>query len=149
MKRSLWIGISLILAAIICLSCLRPHEIVSPGNLIPGHSTLQNNCFACHAPFQGASAERCTSCHVVADIGLRTTQGVEIRQSKRRPAFHQALTEPDCMARHSDHPRPRLTNASTVRFDHALLTHNETPPCEPSHLTPRDALRRRKALAHP
>src|SRR3546814_8451196 len=56
MKRSLWIGISLILAAIICLSFLRPHEMVSPGNLIPAHSTLQNNCFACPAPFQGASA---------------------------------------------------------------------------------------------
>src|SRR3546814_9477259 len=104
--------------------------MVSPGNLIPAHSTLQNNCFACHAPFQGASAERCTSCHVVADIGLRTTQGVEIRQSKRRPAFHQALTEPDCMACHSDHPRPRLTKASSVRFDHALLKADARANCQ-------------------
>src|SRR3546814_20081752 len=69
MKRSLWIGISLILAAIICLSFLRPHEMVSPGNLIPAHSTLQNNCFACHAPFQGASAERRPRSHVVSVTG--------------------------------------------------------------------------------
>jgi len=103
MKRSLWIAISLVLAAIIYLSFVRPHQMVSPGNLIPAHSALEGDCFACHAPLRGASAERCIACHAVADIGLRTTKGVKIVRPKARPAFHQALIEPDCMACHSDH----------------------------------------------
>src|SRR3546814_15995278 len=73
MKRSPWIGISLILAAIIYLSFLRSHELVSPGNLIPAHSARPTNFSACHAPFQGATAERCTLCHVVADTGQPPT----------------------------------------------------------------------------
>lgn len=142
MKRSVWIGISLVLAVIIYLSFTRPHEMVSPGNLIPAHAALESNCFACHAPFQGASADRCTSCHVVADIGLRTTKGVAIPQSQRHPAFHQALTEPNCMACHSDHPRPKLTKASAVKFDHALLKANARSSCQSCHTAPQDDLHR-------
>ncbi len=147
MKRFVWIGISLVLAVIITLSFTRPHEMVSPGNLIPAHAELESNCFACHAPFRGASAERCTTCHVVADIGLRTTKGVAIAQSGRRPAFHQALTEPDCMACHSDHPRPRLTKASAVKFDHALLKADVRANCQSCHTAPPDDLHRGQTLA--
>jgi hypothetical protein len=146
MKRALWIGVSLVLAGILSLSVVRPHEMVSPGNLIAAHSALQDDCFACHVPFRGASAERCTSCHLVADIGLRTTKGAEVRRSEPRPAFHQALTEPDCMACHSDHPRPRLTRASAVRFDHALLTADARADCQSCHLPPQDDLHGGKAL---
>ncbi|WP_414902654.1 cytochrome c3 family protein [Sphingomonas flavalba] len=147
MKRSVWIGISLILAVIIYLSFTRPHEMVSPGNLIPAHAGLESNCFACHAPFQGASADRCTTCHAVADIGLRTTKGVAIPQSERRPAFHQALTEPNCMSCHSDHPRPRLTKASAVKFDHGLLKVDARANCQSCHTAPQDDLHRGPKLA--
>lgn len=142
MKRSVWIGISLILAVIICLSFTRPHEMVSPGNLIPAHAALESNCFACHAPFQGASADRCTACHVVADIGLRTTKGVAIPQSKQHSAFHQALTEPNCMACHNDHQPPRLTKASAVKFDHVLLKADARANCQSCHTAPQNDLHR-------
>ena len=142
MKRSVWIGISLVLAVIVYLSFIRPHEMVSPGNLISAHSALEKNCFACHAPFQGASAERCTSCHLAVDIGLRTTKGVAIPKSERQPAFHQALTEANCMACHSDHPRPRLTRASAVKFEHALLKVDVRANCQSCHVAPRDDLHR-------
>lgn len=147
MKRSLWISFSLVLVAIIALSFVRPHEMVSPGNVIPAHAALESNCFACHAPFRGASAERCTTCHVVADIGLHTTKGVVIAQSDRRPAFHQALTEPNCMACHSDHPRPRLTKTSAVKFNHALLKGDARAKCQSCHTAPRDDLHRGQTLA--
>ena len=146
MKRTIWIGMSLVLTAILYLSFVRPHEMVSPGNLISAHSALQNDCFACHAPLRGASAQRCTSCHVVADIGLRTTKGVEISKKERRPAFHQVLTEPDCMACHSDHPRPKLTKASAAKFDHALLKADARANCRSCHIAPRDALHRSQKL---
>ena len=146
MKRAIWIGLSLALAAIISLSFVRPHEMVSPGNLIPEHSALQNDCFACHTPFRGASAERCTTCHAVADIGLRTTKGAKIAQDRQSTPFHQALTEANCMACHSDHPRPRLTQASPVRFDHALLKADARTKCQSCHVPPRDDLHRSPAL---
>lgn len=147
MKRALWIAMALALAAIIALSFIRPHEMVSPGNLIPAHAALQGDCFACHAPLQGASAQRCTACHRLADIGLRSTRGTGIAQGDRRPPFHQALTEPDCMACHSDHPRPKLAKARAVQFDHALLRVSVRTNCQACHLPPRDALHRGRQMA--
>ncbi len=147
MTRALWIAFSFALGAIIYLSFVRPHEMVSPGNLIPAHAALQNDCFACHAPLQGASAKRCTTCHVLADIGLRSTKGVAIPKSQRRPAFHQALVGPNCMACHSDHPRPKLTKAAAVRFDHALLKADARAKCQLCHVPPRDDLHRGQTSA--
>lgn len=140
MKHRLWIGISLALVAIVFISFTHPREMVSPGRLIPAHSALENNCFACHVPFQGASADRCISCHVLADIGLRTTRGTAIPQAARRPAFHQALANPDCVACHSDHPRPSLTKAGTLEFDHAVLKPTVLSNCQSCHTAPRDEL---------
>jgi hypothetical protein len=147
MKRALWIGLSLALAAIICLSFVRPHEMVSPGNLIPAHSALQNDCFACHAPLRGPSAARCANCHDVSTIGLRTTKGAKIQGREARPAFHQALTDPDCMACHNEHPRPKMAGAGAVRFDHAVLKADARKNCRSCHVPPRDDLHRAQALA--
>lgn len=146
MKRSWWIAISLVLGAIIALSFAWPHQMVSPGNLIPAHAALQGDCFACHAPLRGASAERCIACHAVRDIGLRTTRGTPIQRKESRPSFHQALIEPDCMACHSDHPRPTLSKARTISFDHALLNAAARPRCQSCHVAPRDDLHRGQAL---
>ena len=51
------------------------------------------------------------------------------------------------MACHSDHPRPRLTKASSVRFDHALLKADARANCQSCHMAPRDDLHRGQALA--
>ena len=146
MKRSLWIAVSLVLAAILSLSIIRPHQMVSPGDLIPAHAALQDDCFACHSPLKGASAARCISCHVVADIGLRTTKGAAIPPSVLRSAFHQALIEPDCMACHGDHPGMMLPKATSVRFDHALLKADARARCQSCHRAPGDDLHRGQNL---
>lgn len=147
MKRAIGFGLALLLASIIYLSFVRPHEMVSPGDMIPAHAKLRSDCFACHAPFQGASAKRCIACHVVAYIGLRTTKGLNIPQAKRPPAFHQALTEPDCMACHSDHPRPPFAQASAFKFNHALLKADARAKCQTCHSPPRDELHRGQIAA--
>jgi hypothetical protein len=87
MKRWLWIAVSLGLAAAIVASVVWPHQMVSPGDLIPAHAALQDDCFACHKPFHGASAERCIACHAVKDIGLRTTAGAPIAHTRRSTKF--------------------------------------------------------------
>lgn len=138
MKRSLLILVSLVLATIFTLSIIKPHQMVSPGNLMPAHASLEGDCFACHAPWRGATADRCLSCHALADIGVRTTKGIRIRKEKGRPAFHQALSEPNCLACHSDHARPVLERDKTISFDHALLRPSARNSCQNCHPAPRD-----------
>jgi hypothetical protein len=138
--RWAWFVVTAALAAVLALVVARPHQMVSPGDLIPAHASLQQDCFACHAPFRGVSAERCQRCHVVADIGRRTTRGVPI--AWKRPPFHQALTTRDCAACHTDHPRPRLTRNLDRPFDHALLRAELRDRCADCHAAPPDPFHR-------
>ena len=140
--RWLWTAVGLGLALVIAFAIRFPHQMVSPGDLIPAHAALQQNCFACHAPFRGPSAERCMSCHAVAEIGRRTTAGAPIIRPGHMPAFHQALADRNCMACHSDHPRPMLTHGELVRFDHELLRADLRGNCGSCHARPRDELHR-------
>lgn len=139
--RWVWIGLSTVLAAILALAFLFPHQMVSPGDLQTAHAGLQQDCFACHDAFRGAAPERCVECHAVADIGRRTTKGAPIAWS-RMPPFHEALLEQDCMACHTDHPRPRLTRNLAPAFDHALLKLDMRSRCATCHGPPKDDLHR-------
>jgi hypothetical protein len=140
--RWIWIAIGLLLAVIVAAIFVYPHQMVSPGNLQPAHAELQQNCFACHAPFRGASPDRCIACHTVADIGRLTTLGVPVTPASGRPAFHASLASQDCMACHTDHPRPRLTRNLVRSFDHALLTPAVQPRCAACHTPPKDNFHR-------
>lgn len=134
--------IALNLAALLALAFVYPQLMVSPGPLVKGHEALTGDCFACHAPLRGASAPRCVGCHVVADVGLRTTKGVPIATVTVRASFHQALTEQDCMACHSDHQGPRLTKRSRKPFSHALLQNSVRDRCSSCHGAPKDSVHR-------
>jgi hypothetical protein len=138
MKWLPWVIVGAMLSAVLVLAFVYPHEMVSPGNLRPAHASLERDCFACHLPFRGSSAARCITCHKVADIGLRTTKGKAITPTPGHPAFHQALIEKDCMACHSDHPRPLLTRTAAKSFNHTLLAPNMRGRCETCHIAPKD-----------
>ncbi len=140
--RWIWISLGVTLAAIVALVFFYPHQMVSPGNLKSAHHDLQQNCFACHAPFASASPERCVACHTVADIGRRTTKGEPISSLSRRSPFHQDLASQDCMACHTDHPRPRLTRNLVRSFNHALLKPEARAQCATCHNAPADELHR-------
>lgn len=140
--RWLWIVICANLLVLVALTFVYPNLMVSPGPLIPGHAALATDCFACHAPLRGASAERCIACHAVADIGMRTTEGAPVQSATTRRAtplkisFHQELTEQDCVACHSDHAGPRLNRRSRKPFSHALLRATTRKNCESCHVAP-------------
>jgi LSD1 subclass zinc finger protein len=146
--RWLWIVIAANLVVLVALAFVMPHLMVSPGPLIPGHATLTIDCWACHAPLRGATTERCMVCHTVADIGLRTTKGLPIqaapsgRTTPLKMSFHQELTEQDCMACHSDHAGPKLTQRDRRPFSHALLRVATRERCEACHTAPTDNLHR-------
>ena len=146
MTRLGWAMIGLALSAVIGISFVWPAKMLSPGPLTPAHAALQTNCFACHAPFQGAAPVKCTSCHRVAEIGLVTTKGVTLPQKTGVPAFHSALTEPNCMACHSDHPQSGLTKPRPIRFDHSLLRADRRTQCQSCHTAPKDNLHTAKDL---
>ena len=128
------------LAALLALVFIYPHLMVSPGALVSGHAEIATDCFACHAPLRGASVQRCVNCHVVADIGLRTTKGAPLAQRKLKTSFHQELIERDCMACHSDHEGPKLTQRSRKPFSHGLLRPAVQDRCDNCHVKPADKL---------
>jgi len=74
--------------------------MVSPGPLAKGHEELARDCLACHA---------------VADIGLKTTKGVQIPSRTVKVSFHQELIEQDCIARHSDRQGPSSPRSAASR----------------------------------
>jgi hypothetical protein len=139
-RRWVLVLIALNMCGLIGLAFVYPHMMVAPGPLVPAHARITNNCFACHAPFRGASADRCTACHKVADIGIRSTAGVPRPAARRGIAFHQSLTEPNCMACHSDHREPRLTRSAGPSFAHQLLRADVRDRCEACHRAPNNPL---------
>ena len=146
--RWLWAMIGAGLAVLLVLACVFPQRMLAPGPLVPAHAALANDCFACHAPLRGPAADLCIACHVLADIGLRTTQGVAItagHSGTARPlrrSFHQDLTTQDCMACHSDHAGPKLTQGSHQRFSHDQLREQARARCEACHAPPSNDLHR-------
>lgn len=139
MNSILKIVLAVNLAALALLVFVYPHLMVEPGNLIPGHKQLDTDCFACHAPFSGATSERCITCHKPAEIGRLTTKGQAIAKPLTSTPFHQKLISRDCVACHSDHAgvkRYRLQG----RFNHALLSKETRELCHECHKAPSDPL---------
>jgi hypothetical protein len=138
----IWILICLNLGIVAVLVFVYPHLMVSPGPVVAGHAGIASDCFACHAPLRGASSARCVACHAVADIGLRTTKGQSLPPKATKVAFHQNLSEQNCMACHSDHASPKLTQGHRKAFSHAMLRTAVQDQCQSCHRSPADKLHR-------
>ena len=128
------------LIGLTALVFLYPHFMIAPGPLLPAHAALETNCFACHAPLRGAVADRCITCHTVADIGLRTTTGAPIARATAITPFHQGLTSQNCMACHTDHTNPAFAPRSRTSFSHALLSTAIRDSCTSCHAAPATAV---------
>jgi hypothetical protein len=127
------------LAVLVGLVFALPELMISPGQVIDGHHDIATDCFACHTPFLGSSAEKCVACHAVDDIGRVTTTGEPIASDGRLIAFHQQLREDDCIACHSDH-RGVQAFRPIGQFSHDLLTAGLGRQCDSCHARPRDSL---------
>ncbi len=145
MKRP-WILLVVLanLGVIIALAFIYPHLMVSPGPLMPAHAALATDCFACHTPLLGAASGRCTTCHAVAAIGLRSSTGVALVRtgSAARTPFHQHLQAQNCLACHSDHQGSLVGQGIGRSFSHALLQPAMQQNCVGCHTAPDNALHR-------
>jgi hypothetical protein len=128
--------------AVVVLAIAFPHRMVSPGALTAGHAAIENDCFACHAPWRGAASQRCMRCHQPADVGVRTTLGVPLPPRNVKIAFHRELIDQDCMACHSDHAGPKRTERSRKPFSHELLRPAARRLCGGCHAAPLDGAHR-------
>jgi hypothetical protein len=142
-RRWVWVLVVLNLVALIALVFVYPQFMVSPGAVVEGHAKIGTDCFACHAPLRGASSERCVACHKLADVGLRSTTGQPILHATIKASFHQDLAEQNCMACHSDHAGPKLTQRSRKPFSHAMLRTEVREQCDSCHKPPANNLHRR------
>ena len=129
------------LAAIGVLLFIYPQRMISPGKLDPAHAELTTDCFACHNAFTGAAPERCIACHVVDKIGLFTTKGVPIVSTGLRAAFHQHLSQQNCMACHAGHAGTKVAGGGRS-FSHELLDPAVRAQCGTCHRKPDDGLHR-------
>jgi hypothetical protein len=139
MRWRLWLLIAGI-AGVIALTFAWPQAMVAPGPVIPAHGAIAGDCFACHAPLRGASAERCMACHKLTDIAIRTTKGAPVNAMGDRIAFHQALSQANCMACHSDHTGPLLLKTAQHSFAHTLLRPAVRGQCAACHRAPANPL---------
>lgn len=136
MKRWILLIIAVNLLAILALVFVQPDAMLAPGALIPAHQSLANDCFACHAPLQGAEESRCTTCHKVADIGLLDVAGTKVLHSSPITPFHQGLADSDCLGCHTDHPMASLTPPHSHTFAHGMLTEAAGAVCSSCHTAP-------------
>ena len=127
------------LIVLVVLVFVYPNLMVSPGKLIPGHKQLEKDCFACHASFGGAAAERCVFCHKPGEIGRLTSTGLPISKPRTTTPFHQKLNSQDCVACHSDHAGVMRFRVQG-RFNHALLQKETRDQCQDCHKSPSDTL---------
>lgn len=139
MSKMLKIILAVNLIVLAILTFAYPHLMVGPGKLIPGHSKLETDCFACHAPFFGTSTERCVACHKPEEIGKLTSLGQPLTKPLTSTPFHQKLLKQDCLACHSDHAGVKRFR-SEGRFDHALLQTDARKQCQSCHKSPKDSL---------
>jgi len=117
------------LAAIIIF----PYYTVNPGILIKDHLNLQNDCFACHSPGQGALTQKCIECHNISEIGLITATGVKRDQINfKSSTLHQSIINIQCLDCHTEHNGLSRENA-TLNFRHDVLPENLLSTCAKCH----------------
>ncbi len=134
--------VTLNLLLLIGLTLFLPESTIMPGKPIQAHETITDDCFACHTPFLGSTPEKCIRCHKVAEIGLKTTQGLAIDGERKNVAFHQSLIEEDCVACHSDH-KGVMAFQPIRGFSHELVSPEVRDRCEDCHTKPLDKLHRK------
>lgn len=111
---------------------------IAPGHATPGHRTIAGDCFACHLPFRGTPATRCTSCHAF-DRAASVKANGKIQPGNALHALHREFSRIDCANCHVGHLTHGAKNA-TPCFDHTMMRTETRRACSTCHRPPQDSL---------
>ena len=141
-KRLILFIITAIVVVLVFLVFTQPQLMISPGKVIDAHREFAEDCFKCHTPMLGSTAQKCIACHTVAEIGIKTTKGRDITRDAKDAAFHQELVVAECVACHSDH-KGVMKFRPANQFSHALLPPATQRQCDHCHDNPGDSLHKK------
>ncbi len=123
------------IAAAVILAVLAiayPDVLLSPGKLTKGHTTINNDCLACHTPFLGITSVQCLSCHKQSDIGGKTVAGAILKNNTSKVLFHKGLADNSCIECHTDH-KGTLPSQAVKPFRHTSLSPQLRNDCITCH----------------
>ncbi|WP_075865344.1 cytochrome c3 family protein [Carboxydothermus islandicus] len=106
-------------------------RLASPGPLSKAHFVLnkkQNNCSACHKPFQINVVKSCINCH--------DTKYFKDKGTKTSSLFHLQvnLKRTNCLICHQEHKGSQVTKKTAIS-PHHLFTKEELKNCSQCHKT--------------
>ncbi len=128
----------ILIAAIVSLTVgiitifLFPYNSINPGVIAKGHTSLKDNCFACHTLTRGAEKQKCIICHDPKTIGIKKADGA-LQQNAKSTLIHSVVAKLECALCHKEHQGTPLENARKV-FSHDLLPANLISACNDCHL---------------
>ncbi len=134
-KRLVHIVVAANLLACLWLVLRYPQLMISPGEVLDAHHSLEQDCFACHSPFTGSNENQCIDCHAIDQVGLTTTAGIAIEREADAVAFHQQLTSKNCMGCHKEH-HGLFEIQMVPEFSHQLLALPVRQNCNGCHQVP-------------
>jgi hypothetical protein len=121
------------LGAATAAAVIFPAATVQPGPLRDAHEALADSCTACHAPFRGATRERCVTCHEVDRIGISLVDGgVNPMPREAMGEFHGNLGDMACASCHVEHRRA-FASQPGIAFDHDLVPASLRDRCAQCH----------------
>jgi len=117
------------LLGIIIFPCLT----INPGVLNKDHLMLKNDCLSCHTLSEGVDTEKCTGCHQLSVIGLKSVRG-EMREiiNSKSNLLHNSVIKIQCVDCHSEHKGLYRENA-TLKFRHQILATELQKECNKCH----------------
>lgn len=132
MKKAIVLGVIVICTA---FTVFYPHAMISPGELLAAHHSLNKKCQSCHTPFSGISNRKCVSCHQLSEIGKDSLGRKDT--GKLSTSFHQYLAEQNCTSCHTEH-KGQHPDVFLTKFNHHLLAANTMNQCGNCHQKPAD-----------
>ena len=132
-KKTALISFAITFLAGLAAIIIFPYYTVNPGVLIEDHLNLQNDCFACHSPGQGALTQKCIEYHNISEIGLITATGVKRDQINfKSSTLHQSIINIQCLDCHTEHNGLSRENA-TLNFTHDFMPEALLSNCARCH----------------
>ena len=105
-----------------------------PGALIDGHYQIEENCNACHSPFDGVPQSSCLNCHASELEAINDSHAISKFKDPRNAAKLTKINALECKSCHDDHEPDLVTSLGvTVEDRFCIHCHAKISDDRPSH----------------